>query len=86
MIQVTDLSRNYGRFRAIDRINFKINKGEVVGLLGHSAGKTTIMRMLTGFLEPSTGSVKVDSPDINCHKQQIQKNWLFTRKLPQSRK
>ncbi|MGB0418902.1 MAG: ABC transporter ATP-binding protein [Opitutales bacterium] len=74
MIQVTDLSRNYGRFRAIDHINFKINKGEVVGLLGHNgAGKTTIMRMLTGFLEPSTGSVKVDSLEINCHKQQIQK-------------
>ena len=74
MIQVTKLSRNYGRFRAIDTINFKINKGEVVGLLGHNgAGKTTIMRMLTGYLEPSAGSITVDGLEIEQHKQAIQK-------------
>ena len=74
MIQVTKLSRNYGRFRAIDTVNFKINTGEVIGLLGHNgAGNTTIMRMLTGYLEPSAGSITVDGLDIGRHKQAIQK-------------
>lgn len=74
MIQVTSLSRNYGRFRAIDHVNFTIQKGEVVGLLGHNgAGKTTIMRMLTGYLEPCAGSIVVDGLEIESHKQGIQK-------------
>ncbi|MGB1257457.1 MAG: ATP-binding cassette domain-containing protein, partial [Thiolinea sp.] len=54
MIKVSNLSRHYGEFKAVDDVSFQINRGEVVGLLGHNgAGKTTIMKMLTGFLEPT---------------------------------
>ena len=61
MISVTNLSRSYGSTLAVDSVSFKITNGEVVGLLGHNgAGKTTIMKMITGFIEPSSGTVEVD--------------------------
>ncbi len=61
MISVSNLSRSYGSTLAVDKVSFEITNGEVVGLLGHNgAGKTTIMKMITGFIEPSSGSVEVD--------------------------
>ena len=66
MIEVKNLVRKYGDFTAVDDVSFSIEKGEVVGLLGHNgAGKTTIMKMLMGFLEPSFGSVIVDGSILN---------------------
>ena len=60
MIKVSNLSKVFGPFVAVDKINFHIKKGEIVGLLGpNGAGKTTTMRMLTGFYNPSEGSVKI---------------------------
>jgi len=65
MINVENLTRSYGDFKAVDDVSFKIQRGEVVGLLGHNgAGKTTIMKVLTGFLEPSSGRVTIDSHDL----------------------
>jgi ABC-2 type transport system ATP-binding protein len=53
MIEVRELCRSYGELMAVDRVSFDIGRREIVGLLGHNgAGKTTIMKMLTGFLEP----------------------------------
>jgi len=64
MIRVDDLTRTYGDFTAVDRVSFGIEQGEIVGLLGHNgAGKTTIMKMLTGFLEPTSGSMEIDGLD-----------------------
>ena len=61
MIFAKDLTRKYGNFTAVENVSFKIPDGQVVGLLGHNgAGKTTIMKMLTGFLEPTSGSVTID--------------------------
>jgi gliding motility-associated transport system ATP-binding protein len=60
MIKIDKLTRRYGNFVAVDDVSFQIERGEVVGLLGHNgAGKTTIMRMLTGFLEPTSGSIHI---------------------------
>ena len=54
MIKVRNLTKYYGERLAVDKINFDIGKGEIVGLLGpNAAGKTTTMRMLTGFLVPT---------------------------------
>ena len=65
MIEARNLVRRYGDFKAVDDVSFRIEPGEVVGLLGHNgAGKTTIMKMLTGFLEPSAGSAVVDGVDV----------------------
>lgn len=73
MIKVTSLSRNYGNFKAVDNVSFEIKKGEVVGLLGHNgAGKTTIMKMLTGYLEPTTGTIQVDQLSIDSGMRAIQ--------------
>ncbi|MEW7977252.1 MAG: ABC transporter ATP-binding protein [Candidatus Sedimenticola endophacoides] len=61
MIQVENLTRRYGDFTAVDDVSFSIGRGEIVGLLGHNgAGKTTIMKMLTGFLEPTAGTIDID--------------------------
>ena len=65
MIEAKNLVRRYGEFKAVDDVSFSIEPGEVVGLLGHNgAGKTTIMKMLTGFLEPSAGQTLVDGIDV----------------------
>lgn len=61
MIKIEHLTRSYGDFTAVDDVSFTIGRGAVVGLLGHNgAGKTTIMKMITGFLEPSAGTIHID--------------------------
>ena len=82
MIEVKNLVRNYGDFAAVDDVSFSIPKGEVVGLLGHNgAGKTTIMKMLTGFLEPSFGSVQIGGLDVQSDAKQVQSDMGY---LPES--
>lgn len=67
MLEAVHLSRRYGNFVAVDDVSFAINPGEVVGLLGHNgAGKTTIMKMLTAYLEPSSGGVRIDGVDVTA--------------------
>jgi gliding motility-associated transport system ATP-binding protein len=73
MIHVEALTRVYGDLTAVDQVSFEIGQGEIVGLLGHNgAGKTTIMKMLTGFLEPTSGSIKINGLDIANHREEIQ--------------
>ncbi|MCK7546624.1 ABC transporter ATP-binding protein [Marinobacter koreensis] len=73
MIQVEHLTRRYGEVTAVDDVSFSIGSGEVVGLLGHNgAGKTTIMKMLTGYLEPTSGSIRVDHLTVGPDTRQIQ--------------
>ncbi len=65
MIEVQNLSRAYGDLLAVDDVSFNIQSGEIVGLLGHNgAGKTTIMKMLSGYLEPSSGRIHIDGLDL----------------------
>ncbi len=76
MIEIRNLSRWYSDFKAVDDVSFDIAHGEVVGLLGHNgAGKTTIMKMMTGFLEPSAGSIRIGDlqigPDTAAIQQKI---------------
>jgi len=60
MIHMEKLTKYYGDFCAVDGIDLDIRRGEITGLLGpNGAGKTTTMRMLTGHLEPSSGSIRV---------------------------
>lgn len=74
MIEVRELSRSYGELRAVHEVSFAIGRGEIVGLLGHNgAGKTTIMKMLTGYLEPSSGAIMIDGLDITEHRREVQK-------------
>jgi len=73
VIDAEGLTRRYGDTLAVNDVSFTIGKGEIVGLLGHNgAGKTTIMKMLTGYLEPSAGNVRVDDLDVVEAAQAIQ--------------
>ena len=82
MISAKNLTRNYGSFIAVDNVSFTIGDGEIVGLLGHNgAGKTTIMKMLTGFLEPSAGSVAINGCDIESDRSRAQS---FVGYLPEN--
>ena len=65
MIEVEDLRKNYGVTKALRGVTFEIPKGQVVGLLGpNGAGKSTTMRIVTGFLAPTSGRARVDQIDV----------------------
>ena len=66
MIQVENITKTYGTFTAVDKINFEIEEGEIIGFLGpNGAGKSTTMNMITGFIEPTSGRIIVDGYDIS---------------------
>ena len=66
MITVKNVTKRYGKFKAIDNISFEINDGEIVGLLGpNGAGKSTTMNILTGFIEPTEGEVIINGYNIS---------------------
>jgi len=68
MIEVKGMTKYYGKRLAVDNISFQVGKGEIVGFLGpNAAGKTTTMRILTGYLMPTRGSVKVAGYDVLTH-------------------
>lgn len=70
-----DLTRRFGNFTAVDRINLAIPTGQVCGFLGpNGAGKTTAMRMLCGILEPTSGSGKVLGLDIATQSELIKRH------------
>ncbi len=74
MIEVRELCRAYAELMAVDQVSFDIHSREIVGLLGHNgAGKTTIMKMLTGFLEPTSGTISVDGQDMALHRRAVQR-------------
>ena len=74
MIQVENLTKYYSDLCAVNQINLDIQKGEILGLLGpNGAGKTTTLRMLTGFLRPSSGSVNILNYKIEEHPLEIKK-------------
>ena len=65
MIEVRDLTRRFGSITALSEVSFSVPRGQVVGLLGENgAGKTTAMRVLTGFVAPSEGTALVDGLDV----------------------
>ena len=65
MLEVKKLSRHFGPIRAVRDVSFKAERGEVLGFLGpNGAGKTTTMRMITGFLPPSSGTALIAGHDI----------------------
>jgi ABC-2 type transport system ATP-binding protein len=65
MIQASGLTKHFGHVRALDNVNFEVQKGEVVGFLGpNGAGKSTTMRILTCFISPTSGAAKVHGHDV----------------------
>lgn len=65
MLEVKDLKKSFGSFQAVKGISFSVKKGEVLGFLGpNGAGKSTTMRMITGFLPPTSGTAVICGHDI----------------------
>ena len=65
MISVKNLSKSFGQKLAVDDISFEVKKGEVLGFLGpNGAGKSTTMRMVTGYLPPTSGEVVIDGINV----------------------
>jgi ABC-2 type transport system ATP-binding protein len=74
MIDVTDLSKSYGSVQALKDISFHVEAGEIIGLLGpNGAGKTTAMKILTGYLQPTSGTALVDGLDVMTDALDVQK-------------
>lgn len=75
MIQVKNVTKKYGSFIAVKDLNFEIEHGEVIGLLGpNGAGKSTTMNMLTGFIEPTEGTILINGNDIVKKTREAKKN------------
>ena len=66
MISVSGLVKEFGSFRAVKGISFDVPKGQILGFLGpNGAGKSTTMKMLTCFIDPTSGSASIGNKDIN---------------------
>jgi len=71
-IEARGLTRDFGIFRAVDQVSFQVIQGEIFGLLGaNGAGKTTVIKMLTGILPPSAGQGQVAGADMRRARQAI---------------
>src|SRR5947209_20488067 len=65
-IETADLTRDFGSFRAVDNLSLRVARGCFYGFLGpNGAGKSTTIKMLTGLLAPTTGSIRVLDEDIS---------------------
>jgi len=75
MIEVKSLSKFYGAFKAVDNLSFKIEDGQVLGFLGpNGAGKSTTMKMLTGFLTPTSGTALINGMDAVDNSVVVRRN------------
>ena len=75
MIVVKELCKYYGGIKAVDNVNFCIKKGDIVSLLGpNGAGKTTLMRLITGYIEPTSGQIDVNGLNFENNRIEILKS------------
>jgi len=82
-LSAQNLCRNYGSYAAVDKVSLQLRRGEVLGLLGsNGAGKTTTMRMLTGNLAPSAGSIEICGIDLLDKPQQAKAHLGFLPEIP----
>lgn len=82
-LSAQNLCRNYGSHTAVHKINLQLRRGEVLGLLGpNGAGKTTTMRMLTGNLAPSSGSIEICGIDLLDKPQEAKAHLGFLPEIP----
>lgn len=83
MIKVQNLTKSYGDRKAIDSLNFNVEKGEVVGFLGpNGAGKTTTMKIITGYMAPSEGLVTVGGHDVFENPVEVKKMLGYLPETP----
>jgi ABC-2 type transport system ATP-binding protein len=72
MIEVTNLSKKYNNFQAVDNLSFTVNQGEIYGFLGQNgAGKSTTLRMLLSLIKPTSGEIEIFGKNISTHRLDI---------------
>lgn len=83
MIEVVNLSKTYGKKKALDTVSFSVQKGEILGLLGaNGAGKSTIMNIITGYLSSTAGTVTIDGYDILDNPREAKKRIGYLPEQP----
>ncbi|MCA9467127.1 MAG: ATP-binding cassette domain-containing protein, partial [Nitrospira sp.] len=83
MIEVQEVTKRYGTFSALDNISFSIKKGEIVAFLGpNGAGKTTTMRIITGFMPPTSGTIRIAGFDGLASTMAIKKQIGYLPETP----
>lgn len=83
MIEVSNLSKYYGDRQALAGISFRIEKGEIVGLLGlNGAGKSTALKILAGYLLPTAGEVRIDGIDVVADPERMRARIGFLPEVP----
>src|SRR5437762_4517236 len=83
MIEVSHLLKSYRDLKAVNDVSFKVAKGEILGFLGpNGAGKTTTMRMITGVLPPTSGTVKVAGFDVFEQPMEVKKRIGYLPETP----
>ncbi len=83
MIEVRNLCKDYGPYRAINNLNFTVKKGDVVGFLGpNGAGKSTTMKIITGFMAPTSGSASVAGFDVYENPLEVKKRIGYLPEVP----
>ncbi len=79
MLKVDNLSVHYGMIQAVRDVSFEVNEGEVVSLIGaNGAGKTTILRTLSGLVRPSSGKIEFLGQEIQKMLTENRGRWSFT--------
>jgi ABC-2 type transport system ATP-binding protein len=83
MVEVKNLCKDYGPTRAIDQINFSLKKGDVVGFLGpNGAGKSTTMKIITGFMAPTSGQAQIAGFDVFEQPLEVKKRIGYLPETP----
>lgn len=83
MIDIQNLTKKFGKINALNDVSFQVKKGEVLGFLGpNGAGKSTTMNILTGYIPPTSGSVKVDGHDVLEEPMEVKKRIGYLPELP----
>lgn len=83
MIEVKDLTRYYGEFAALERVSFRVEEGQIIGLLGlNGAGKSTTLKILGGQLLPSAGTVTIDGIDIVAEPEKLRSRIGYLPETP----
>ena len=83
MIEISNLTKSYGKIKAVDDVSFTVNKGEILGFLGpNGAGKSTTMNILTGFISSTSGTVKVSGFDVLEHPEEVKKRIGYLPEQP----
>jgi len=79
LLEVENLNKTFGEFRAVDNVSFTIERGEIVGMLGpNGAGKTTTIHMILGLITPTSGRISIFGNSMATHRGEILEQMNFT--------